>query len=85
MKFGFSYMRVDKNQQQQALVQGQYNFGSSDYAGDSYLNFLLGLADQFTQLQQLRTASLAEQHLLLLWHGQLASDAAPDPEHRGAL
>ncbi len=56
MKFGFSYMRVDKNQQQQALVQGQYNFGSGDYTGDSYLNFLLGLSDQFTQLQQLRTA-----------------------------
>jgi hypothetical protein len=55
LKFGFSYMRVDKNQQQQAQVQGQYSFGS-DYSGDSYLNFLLGMADQFTQLKELTTA-----------------------------
>ncbi len=55
-KFGFSYMRVDKNQQQQALVQGTYNFGSSTYTNDSYLNFLLGLADSFTQLKELSTA-----------------------------
>ncbi len=55
LKFGFSYMRVDKNQQQQALVQGSYSFGS-DYSGDSYLNFLLGMSDQFTQLKELTTA-----------------------------
>jgi hypothetical protein len=54
LKFGFSYMRVDKNQQQQALVQGQYSFGS-DWSGDSYLNFLLGFADSFQQLQSLST------------------------------
>jgi hypothetical protein len=54
LKFGFSYMRVDKNQQQQALVQGQYSFGS-DWSGDSYLNFLLGFADSFQQLQNLTT------------------------------
>jgi Carboxypeptidase regulatory-like domain len=53
-KFGVSYMRVDKNQQQQALVQGQYKFGS-DFSGDSYLNFLLGNADSFEQLQNLTT------------------------------
>jgi hypothetical protein len=55
LKFGFSYMRIDKNQQQQALVQGTYNFGSSTYAGDSYVNFLLGLADKFQQLKALNT------------------------------
>ncbi len=55
LKFGASYMRVDKNQQQQALTQGTYNFGS-DYSGDSYLNFLMGFADQFTQLKELTTA-----------------------------
>lgn len=55
MKFGFSYMRVDKNQQQQALVQGTYNFGA-DITGDAYLNFLLGLSDQFTQLKEMSTA-----------------------------
>jgi hypothetical protein len=54
LKFGFSYMRVDKNQQQQALVQGQYSFGS-DWTGDSYLNFLLGFADSFQQLQNMTT------------------------------
>jgi hypothetical protein len=54
MKFGFGYMRMDKNQQQQSLVQGTYNF-ESDFTGDSYLNFLLGLSDQFTQLQQMTT------------------------------
>jgi Carboxypeptidase regulatory-like domain len=55
LKFGFSYMRVDKNQQQQNLVQGQYAFGS-DWSGDSYLNFLLGFADSFQQLQALTTS-----------------------------
>jgi hypothetical protein len=55
LKFGASYMRVDKNQEQQSLVQGTYNFGS-DYSGDSYLNFLMGFADQFTQLQNMSTA-----------------------------
>jgi hypothetical protein len=54
LKFGASYMRVDKNQNQQALVQGQYSFGS-DFSGDSYLNFLLGNADSFQQIQQLTT------------------------------
>jgi hypothetical protein len=49
-KFGASYMRSDKNQQQQADTQGDYNFGT-DFSGDSYVNFLLGLADSFSQLQ----------------------------------
>lgn len=55
LKFGVSYMRMDKNQQQQASVQGTYSFGSSDYSGDSYLNFLLGLSDSFTQLKEMTT------------------------------
>jgi hypothetical protein len=50
LKFGFSYMRSDKNQQQQADTQGDYTFGT-DFSGDSYVNFLLGLADSFKQLQ----------------------------------
>jgi hypothetical protein len=53
-KFGFSFMRDDKNQQQQADTQGDYTFGT-DYSGDSYLNFLLGFADKFVQLDQLNT------------------------------
>jgi hypothetical protein len=50
LKFGFAYMRVDKNQQQQADTQGDYTFGT-DFSGDSYINFLLGDADSFKQLQ----------------------------------
>ncbi|HEY1499511.1 MAG TPA: TonB-dependent receptor [Acidobacteriaceae bacterium] len=50
LKFGFAYMRVDKNQQQQADTQGDYTFGT-DFSGDSYINFLLGFADSFKQLQ----------------------------------
>ncbi len=52
LKFGFSYMRADKNQQQQADTQGDYTFGT-DFSGDSYLNFLLGFADSFQQLQSM--------------------------------
>jgi outer membrane receptor protein involved in Fe transport len=52
LKFGFAYMRNDKNQQQQADTEGDYNFGT-DFSGDSYVNFLLGLSDQFTQLESL--------------------------------
>ena len=50
LKFGFAYMKVDKNQQQQADTQGDYGFGT-DFSGDSYVNFLLGMADNFKQLQ----------------------------------
>ena len=53
LKFGFAYMRNDKNQQQQADTQGDYNFGS-DFSGDSYVNFLLGLSDSFSQLQSMQ-------------------------------
>jgi hypothetical protein len=56
LKFGFSYMRVDKNQQLQADTQGDYSFGSSSFSKDSYLNFLLGFADSYQQLQNLNTA-----------------------------
>jgi hypothetical protein len=50
LKFGFAYMRNDKNQQQQADTQGDYSFGT-DFSGDSYINFLMGFADSFKQLQ----------------------------------
>ena len=50
LKFGFAYMRSDKNQQQQADTQGDYVFGT-DFSGDAYINFLLGFADSFQQLQ----------------------------------
>lgn len=56
LKFGFSYMRMDKNQQQQADTQGDYTFSNSAYSGDAYINFLLGFASTFQQLQSLQTA-----------------------------
>jgi len=55
-KFGFSYMRNDKNQQQQADTQGDYTFDGSSYSQDAYANFLLGFASSYTQLQNLATA-----------------------------
>jgi Carboxypeptidase regulatory-like domain len=54
-KFGGSYMRQDKNQQLQADVQGDYAFDGSQYSGSSYLNFVLGLAKTYQQLQEQRT------------------------------
>ncbi len=50
-KFGFSYMRVVKNQELQANTQGTSVFNSSTFSGDSYVNFLLGDEASFTQLQ----------------------------------
>jgi hypothetical protein len=50
-KFGFSYMRVVKNQELQANTQGTSVFNSSSFSGDSYVNFLLGDESTFTQLQ----------------------------------
>ena len=50
-KFGFSYLHDYKNQQLQANTQGTAIFNSSAFSGDSYINFLLGDATSFTQLQ----------------------------------
>jgi hypothetical protein len=51
LKFGFSYLHDPKNQQLQANTQGTAAFNSSSFSGDSYINFLLGDASSFTQLQ----------------------------------
>jgi hypothetical protein len=50
-KFGFSLLHDYKNQQLQANTQGTAVFNSSNFSGDSYINFLLGDASSFTQLQ----------------------------------
>jgi hypothetical protein len=55
LKFGFSYMRSDKNQQQQADTQGDFTFDGSSYSDDAYANFLLGFASSYAQLQNLAT------------------------------
>jgi hypothetical protein len=57
LKFGFSYMRSDKNQQQQADTQGDYTFngGTGVASQDPYINFLTGYASTYQQLNELRT------------------------------
>jgi hypothetical protein len=52
-KFGFSWLHDYKNQQLQANTQGTAVFDSSAFSGDSYINFLLGDASSFQQLNYL--------------------------------
>jgi hypothetical protein len=49
-KVGFSWLHDYKNQQLQANTQGTATFNSSAFSGDSYINFLLGDASSFEQL-----------------------------------
>ncbi|MGA2534400.1 MAG: TonB-dependent receptor [Terracidiphilus sp.] len=53
VKVGFSLLHDYKNQQLQANTQGSAAFNSSAFSQDSYINFLLGDASSFTQLQYL--------------------------------
>ncbi len=55
LKFGVSWMHFIKNQQLQSNTQGTYGFNNSSYSKDSYVNFLLGFANSYTQLQTLNT------------------------------
>jgi len=55
MRFGVQYMRTDKNQQLQADTEGDYGFNGAQFSKDSYLNFLLGFASTYDQLQSQRT------------------------------
>lgn len=52
-KFGFSWLHDYKNQQLQANTQGTaaFNSNNTNFSGDSYIDFLLGDASSFTQLQ----------------------------------
>ncbi len=50
-KFGFSWLHAVKNQQLQANTQGTAVFNNSTFSQDSYINFLLGDAANFTQLE----------------------------------
>ena len=68
-KFGYSYMRVDKNQQLQADTQGDYSFGT-DFSGDSYSELpprILGLVS--SNCTSLNTNHWDQQHLLRLRYG----------------
>jgi carboxypeptidase family protein len=53
LKFGASILHDYKNQQLQANTNGTAQFSSSQFSGDSYINFLLGDASNFSQLQYL--------------------------------
>ena len=72
-KFGFSWLHDYKNQQLQHNTQGTATFNSSNFSGDSYINFLLGDATSFQQLQLSVRQTLGQQQLWLLRHRQLAS------------
>jgi hypothetical protein len=60
MKYGFSYNRYTKNQQQQANAAGVYNFGQNQTgtgaggnAGDPFISMLIGLSTQYSQPQSM--------------------------------
>ena len=57
LKFGASYVRSDKNQQQQADTQGDFTFngGTGVASQDPYINFLTGYASTYQQLNLQRT------------------------------
>jgi len=52
-KFGFSWLHAVKNQQLQANTQGTAVFNNSSFSRDPYINFILGTAATFTQLEYL--------------------------------
>ena len=52
-KFGFSWLHDYKNQQLQYNTNANAYFNSSAFSGDSYINFLLGDASSFSQLEYL--------------------------------
>ncbi len=52
-KFGFSWLHTYKNQQLQFNTNGVVAFNSSNFSGDSYVNFLLGMASSYQQLEYL--------------------------------
>lgn len=53
LKFGVSWLHDPKNQQLQANTQGTAVFDNSGFSKDSYVNFVLGDAASFTQLNVL--------------------------------
>jgi Carboxypeptidase regulatory-like domain len=51
-KFGGSFMRFTKNMGLQAEPQGTYVFSTPSFSGDAYVNFLLGFASSYSQLNE---------------------------------
>lgn len=52
-KFGGGWLHDYKNQQLQYNTNGVVTFNSSNFSGDSYVNFLLGTASSYSQLEYL--------------------------------
>ena len=51
MKFGASVLHDYKNQELQYNTNGVVSFNSSNFSGDSYVNFILGMASSYSQLE----------------------------------
>lgn len=52
-KFGAGVLHTYKNQQLQYNTNGVTTFNSSAFSGDSYINFMLGMASSYSQLEYL--------------------------------
>ncbi|MGA8043946.1 MAG: TonB-dependent receptor [Terracidiphilus sp.] len=52
-KFGAGWLHTYKNQQLQYNTNGVIAFNSSQFSGDSYVNYLLGMASSYSQLEYL--------------------------------
>jgi hypothetical protein len=50
-KFGAGWLHTYKNQQLQYNTNGVIAFNSSNFSGDSYINFMLGMATSYSQLE----------------------------------
>jgi hypothetical protein len=53
MKFGAAILHDYKNQELQYNTNGVVAFNSSTFSGDSYVNFMLGMASSYSQLEYL--------------------------------
>ncbi len=52
-KFGASWLHTYKNQELQSNTNGVTTFNSSNFSGDSYINYILGMATSYSQLEYL--------------------------------
>jgi hypothetical protein len=50
-KFGASWLHTYKNQELQHNTNGVVQFNSSNFSGDSYINYILGMATYYDQLE----------------------------------
>ena len=52
-KFGAGWLHTYKNQELQYNTNGVTTFNSSNFSGDSYINYILGMASTYSQLEYL--------------------------------